>query len=311
VNASPSVTVFAPAKLNLFLAVTGRRPDGFHELVSLAAPLDFGDDLVLEPQPEAAADELVCDAPDVPSDSSNLVLRAAAVWRAAGGRAPYVRFALHKTIPAGAGLGGGSSDAVAALRGLQQIGTVPVPAAALGEGAAGLGSDCPLFLAGAPVVMRGRGERLSPLPAVVRERLVGQRVLVCKPAFGVDTAWAYGRLAAGAPNTYWPVAEAEARLAAWTSGAIPLEALMGNSFESVVFAKFAALPALAVRLRERCGLTLHLTGSGSACFALMPPEGGKGDPVAEIRAAWGEGAFVRETRLRQIERVVPAAFRGE
>jgi 4-diphosphocytidyl-2-C-methyl-D-erythritol kinase len=299
VNASPSISVFAPAKLNLYLAVTGRRGDGFHDLVSLVAPLDFGDELRLQASAanDAGGDELECDAPGVPTDASNLVLKAAAAWRAAGGRAPRVRFTLVKRTPAGAGMGGGSSDAVAALRGLQALATAPLAEPAVAGLAAALGSDCPLFLAEAPTIMRGRGERLELLSAAERARLAGRRVVVCRPGFGIDTPWAYGRLAAGAPRTYTPEAEAETRLATWRTGHLGLETLPANSFEQVVFAKFAAFPVLAARLQERCGVALHLTGSGSACFALLP-DGAAADPiVAEVRAAWGLEAFVVATRL--------------
>ncbi len=300
-NASPSISVFAPAKLNLFLAVTGRRADGFHDLVSLVAPLDCGDTLVVTPQAPGAAeggsDTLVCDAAGVPADASNLVLKAAAAWRAAGGRAPWVRFELEKRTPAGAGMGGGSSDGVAALRGLQQVAQVPLAEARLAEIAAGLGSDCPLFLVGAPTIMRGRGERLEFLAPAERARLTGRRVLVCRPGFGIETPWAYGRLVAGAPHSYTPAAEAEARLAAWRSGGLELESLLANSFEPVAFAKFLALPALASRLRDRCGLRLHLTGSGSACFALLSENDDALAALAEIRAAWGAEAFAAVARL--------------
>lgn len=298
-NASPSISVFAPAKLNLFLAVTGRRSDGFHDLVSLVAPLDFGDTVQLAPDPEegVVADSLVCAAPGVPTDASNLVLKAAAAWRAAGGRAPWMRFVLGKCTPAGAGMGGGSSDAVAALRGLQELAETRVPVVAIATIAAALGSDCPLFLVGGPTIIRGRGERLEVLSAVERARLDGQRVLICRPSFGIDTPWAYGRLATGAPQTYTPLAEAEGRLAAWREGALGLEELLANSFEAVAFAKFAALPVLAARLRERHGLRLHLTGSGSACFALLPQDVDAAAALGEVRAAWGEEAFAVETRL--------------
>ncbi len=297
-NASPSINVFAPAKLNLFLAVTGRRADGFHDLVSLVAPLDFGDTLRLAPTGAAVgADALACAAPGVPTDASNLVLKAAAAWRAAGGRAPWVRFELEKRTPAGAGMGGGSSDAVAALRGLQGLAESPVAEARLAELAATLGSDCPLFLAGAPTIMRGRGERLEFLEAGERARLTGRRVLVCRPGFGIDTPWAYGRLVAGAPGSYTPAAEAEARLAAWRRGDVELEALLANSFEAVAFAKFVALPVLAERLRARCGLRLHLTGSGSACFALLPEADTGSAALAEVRACWGAEAFATVAAL--------------
>jgi 4-diphosphocytidyl-2-C-methyl-D-erythritol kinase len=279
------------------LAVTGRRSDGFHDLVSLVATVNFGDTLRAEPA-TGSADELVCDAPGLPTGPDNLVCRAAAAWRAAGGEAPPVRFILEKRTPAGAGMGGGSSDAVAALLCLQKLATTALPTHELAPVAASLGSDCPLFLAGGPVVIRGRGERIEPLPPVEAALLNDLRVLVCRPDFGIDTPWAYGRLAAGAPATYTPAAEAEARLAAWRSGRIHLEELLANSFEQVAFSKYLAFRALADRLRQRCGLQLHLTGSGSACFALLPKDCDAGPAIAQIREAWGQTSFAIETRLQ-------------
>src|SRR5687767_2822456 len=106
------VTVFSPAKINLFLAVTGRRTDGFHDLVSVAAPLDFGDQLVAErrePRTEKSPQfTLECDQPEVPVDGNNLVLKAAEAFAAATGWQEVVHFRLTKRIPVGAGLGGGS-----------------------------------------------------------------------------------------------------------------------------------------------------------------------------------------------------------
>ncbi|MBL9211578.1 MAG: 4-(cytidine 5'-diphospho)-2-C-methyl-D-erythritol kinase [Opitutaceae bacterium] len=291
------LTVFAPAKLNLFLAVTGRRPDGFHELVSVVASLTFGDTLTVTP---AEGFSLTCTDPEVPADESNLVLRAARAFAAATRWPGGAAFRLEKRVPAGAGLGGGSSDAVAALRALQ---TLAGPAHALApeplaELAAQLGSDCPLFLRGEPVVMRGRGERLAPLPADAARRLRGRRVLVFKPGFGIPTPWAYGRLAARAPGSYLPAAEAEARLAAWCDDpTAPAEALLFNNMEPPAFAKFVALPTLLDRLRERGGVEPRMSGSGSACFVLL---GDGTDPAplrALIRDAWGESAFVQESRL--------------
>jgi len=293
-------TVQAPAKLNLFLAITGRRADGFHDLVSVVAPLSFGDTL----RAEAAANfTLTCSDSEVPVDASNLVLRAAVAFaRATAGRpgaAAGAAFALEKRTPMGAGLGGGSSDAVAALRILQEMSgaagrLTSVEIAAL---AAGLGSDCPLFLRDAAVVMRGRGERVADLPASAMARIRGRRVLVFKPGFGIATPWAYGRLAAAAPGSYLPGPEAEARLAAWLAAAAPLEDLLFNNMEPPAFAKFLALPVLLERLRGDFGLAPRMSGSGSACFALLPESADVAPIQAALRAAWGDSAFVVEARL--------------
>jgi 4-diphosphocytidyl-2-C-methyl-D-erythritol kinase len=290
-----TVEVFSPAKLNLFLAITGRRPDGFHELLSVAAPLQWGDRL----RAEATAGEgftLACGEPSVPTDGTNLILRAARAFQAAAGRPVGARFTLEKRIPLGAGLGGGSSNAVAALRALNRLAGEPLGAAALAALAAELGSDCPLFLAEGPVVMRGRGERISPLPALAAGRLRGRRALLFKPGFPIATAWAYRRLAES--GDYAPAAEAAARLAAWEAGSAPGEDLLANGLEAVAFAKFPALPVLLDRLRSRCGLAPRLSGSGSACFALLPEDVGlPAGAIAAIREAWGPSAFVQEARL--------------
>jgi len=254
-------SIFAPAKLNLFLAVTGRRADGFHDLVSVVSPLTYGDTLRAEP---ASGFSLVCAEPGVPVDASNLVLKAAAAFNQAAAEknagVTGARFFLDKRIPMGAGLGGGSSDAVAALRLLNGAsGSGPV----LGAGelvrvAAQVGSDCPLFLHDGPVIMRGRGERVTALPA----------------------------------------AEAEARVAAWIGDpAAPLETLLYNNMEGPAFAKYLALPVLLEQLRSRFGLIARMSGSGSACFALLGPDTDAGPILAAIREAWGQSAFAIETRL--------------
>ena len=289
--------VFSPAKLNLFLAITGARSDGFHDLVSVAAPVDFGDTLEIEPAPDGFS--LTCDDPALPVDESNLVLRSARAFAAASGWTGGARFTLAKRIPAGAGLGGGSSNAVAALRGLNTLAGQPLSEERLAEIAARLGSDCVLFLRDGPVVMRGRGERADALPREAARRLGGRRVLIFKPGFSIGTAWAYRQMAAGAPRFYLPAEEAEARLARWLeSPGTPAETLLFNNMEGPAFAKYIALPTLLDELRAGFGLAPRMSGSGSACFALLPETADAQAIRARIREHWGEAALTVETRLR-------------
>jgi 4-diphosphocytidyl-2-C-methyl-D-erythritol kinase len=289
------VSIFAPAKLNLFLAITGRRPDGFHDLVSVAAQLDFGDTLRAEP---AEAFSLTSDDPELAVDATNLVLKAAMAFAAATKSPVRAKFFLGKRIPTGAGLGGGSSDAVAALRALNQLAGRPLGPAALAVVAAQLGSDCPLFLHDAPVVMRGRGERIEPLSRGAAERLRGRRVLIFKPGFAIATPWAYAQLAAAAPASYLPAAIAEERLSAWIGdSAAPAEKLLFNNMEPPAFGKFVALPELLERLHTDFGLAPRMSGSGSACFAFLPDDAPVDVITARIRAAWGDSAFVAGARL--------------
>lgn len=293
------VSVFSPAKINLFLAVTGRRADGFHDLVSVAAPLDFGDRLVAsieKEQAKAGPFTLQCDQPDVPVDGSNLVLKAAEAFAAATGWKQSVRFSLKKNIPMGAGLGGGSSNAVAALRALNRLADGLLGEERLTQLAATLGSDCVLFLKNAPVVMRGRGERVEPLAESAAARLRGRRVLLFKPSFGISTPWAYGRMVARGGD-YLPAAQAEARLAAWLDGGAPAEELLLNNMQPAAFEKYVALPLLLERLRREFGVAAAMSGSGSACFALLRDDTVTTPLAACVRECWGPAAFVQEAKI--------------
>ncbi len=294
------VTEFSPAKINVFLAITGRRADGFHDLVSVAAPLDFGDELVaVGREPPAAGGEpftLACNDPTVPLDGTNLVLQAAQAFRGATGWTDGVDFKLSKRIPLGAGLGGGSSNAVATLRALNRLSGGRLAEPLLAGLAAGLGSDCPLFLSEAPVIMRGRGEQIEGLPAAAAPRLRGRRVLLFKPSFGISTPWAYGRMVARGSD-YIPALAAEAKLAAWIGSGAPAEELLLNNMEGAAFEKFLALPVLLQTLRRDFGLTARMSGSGSACWALLSEAAATAPMIACIRECWGPPTWVQEARI--------------
>lgn len=300
----------APAKLNLMLAVTGTRGGGFHELVSLVAPVPaLCDELEMKICADAATDSLECVSAEsaedfargVPVDASNLVLRAAAAFRSRVPAFPHVHFLLKKRIPHGAGLGGGSSDAVAALLlAAEAAGTLfgAGRATALCGGnalfpiAAALGSDCPLFLAGTPLVMRGRGEITEKLSAAEIAALAAKKFLIFKPAFSVSTAEAYSAMKRAAPQFYTPSAEAERRLAAWRAAPAETPLPLFNDMEAPVFRKFVALPAVFRILRERFGICAHMSGSGSACFAEISPQTDIPAVSACIRECLGASAFV-------------------
>lgn len=287
---------FAPAKINLLLAITGVRADGFHNLVSLVAPIAFGDDLHLDAVAGLRADELLCDFPGVPTDGTNLVMKAAAAFRRDFPDTPFVRFTLVKRTPHGAGLGGGSSDAAAALNLLNDLTGKPFSPEKLASLAAELGSDCPLFLDGAPVIMRGRGERVEKLSGAERAALSGRRLLLFKPDFGVSTVEAYKAMKADG-GMYVNEVEPETALKVWRLMPAKAPLPLYNNMERAVFAKHLALPALLEELRAKFGLAPRMSGSGSACFAFLP-EGFDAVPaIAAIRAAWGASAFAAETKL--------------
>jgi len=289
-----SVTLFSPAKVNLFLAITDRRPDGFHNLVSLVAPLDWGDTLHATLAGETS---LVCDDATLPTDDSNLVLKAVAAFREATGWSGQVDLRLEKRTPMGAGLGGGSSNAVATLRALNELTGGLLSEGKIREVAVKLGADCALFLENAPVMMRGVGDRVELLDDRVRQRISGRRLLLFKPPFGVATPWAYGQMAAR-PESYLTADQAEARWESWKKDeAAPLEKFCYNSMETVVFEKYPALPALYAILRDKFGLAPLMSGSGSASLAWVDEE----TPIDEVKAViaemWGESAFMTTAAL--------------
>jgi len=295
-----ALTLNSPAKINLFLAVVGRRPDGFHDLVSVVSQVGFGDTLTVE-STDSGEFALECDDASLVVDERNLVLRAARAFREASGWPGGARFRLIKRIPQGAGLGGGSSNATTTLRALNTLAGRPLGLDSLADLAARLGSDCPLFLHPAPLIMRGRGERIELLPEVGVARLRNRRVWLFKPAFGIETPWAFRRLAARAPGGYLAPSEAEERLTEWIERSErPAEKLLFNTLESVSFDKYIALPALVSQLREMFDLNVGMSGSGSTCFAFVPESAPANLGLAVkdvVMDAWGPETFFAETSL--------------
>jgi 4-diphosphocytidyl-2-C-methyl-D-erythritol kinase len=283
---------FCRAKLNLYLAVTGKRPDGYHNLLSLVSQIGLGDDLEGEIS-EDGCDTLSCGDPSLSCGPDNLILKAAEAYRTHVPDAPFVSFKLAKRIPCGAGLGGGSSDGAGALRIMNEICGGALNGAQMLEAAAQIGSDCPLFLFDKPVIMRGRGEKIETVSDSVRKVLRALEVVVVKPSFGIPTAWAYGALDKG--NAMMTNDVAEEKLRAFhdnPSVNLPLF----NSFEKVVFRKYQCYDALNGILAANDLPKLHLTGSGSACFALANDVAA--DRMMEIcRENLGAGTFIARTRL--------------
>ncbi len=288
-----SRSINCPAKVNLLLAVHGQREDGYHELSSIMAPLDYGDRLRVTVGSEGE-DQLFCDDPSIPLGPENLVLQAVDLFREAVPDLPPCRFELEKRIPVGAGLGGGSSDGSAALLILNDLSGHPLAGAELLELAARLGSDCPFFLGAEPALARGRGERLEPLPVDQTVRIRGQRLLLIAPPFGVGTSWAYARLASTG-RFYTTESATNERLARFAQTG-RISDLLQNSFEEAVGAKYLAIPALLLAFRKD-GLNCLMSGSGSACFVLLEPDFPVGPIIERCREAWGSETFCVETSI--------------
>ncbi|TGN53898.1 4-(cytidine 5'-diphospho)-2-C-methyl-D-erythritol kinase [Paracoccus liaowanqingii] len=241
------IVEFAPAKLNLALHVTGRRADGYHLLDSLVCFAAIGDRIALTPGPLS----LTIDGPfaaGLSADADNLCLRAA---RLAGGQAAIT---LTKALPVASGIGGGSADAAAVLRGLARMGH-PLP-----DRSERLGADVPVCLAGSPARMQGIGELLTPLPALPTLHLV-----LVNPGVAVPTPAIFARLGRrdNPPLPPVPAFPDAPALIGWLQ-------TVRNDLQPPAI---AAAPVIADVLQalEASGARLaRMSGSGATCFGLFP-----------------------------------------
>lgn len=243
----------APAKINLSLEVRRKREDGFHEIESLMVPITLEDTLEIE-RVEGSGIEFSCSDASLPTDDSNLVVRAAKLFFQETVHAGQVRIALEKRIPHGAGLGGGSSDAATTLIGLDALFETRLGVEVLANMAAKLGSDIPFFIYRSAAVIRGRGEVVSPV--TFAEKL---RLLLLKPPFAVPTPWAY---------QHW---QGSQELPDVNYAAQPFSwGRLVNDLERPVFGKFIFLALLKRWLLaqpETAGALM--SGSGSTMFAVL------------------------------------------
>ncbi|WP_338687153.1 4-(cytidine 5'-diphospho)-2-C-methyl-D-erythritol kinase [Haloferula helveola] len=260
------MTVEAPAKLNLSLRVIRRRDDGFHEIDSVMVTLPGLHDRITITG--ADEDRFECDEPGVPTDGSNLAMKALAVFREETGEMDPLAVKLEKRIPHGAGLGGGSSDAAAMLRALDTHFGTKLGVDALVELAARIGSDIPFFL-GPPVGrVLGRGEILEPGP-----ELPELQVVLLKPSFGVSTPDAYRR---------WKDAPAVADVD-FAPQVLDWGELV-NDLERPVFGKHLFLAEMREWLRARPEVAGALmSGSGSTVFAVLEDPGKAGEVISAAK----------------------------
>jgi 4-diphosphocytidyl-2-C-methyl-D-erythritol kinase len=294
----------SPAKINLNLAVHGRRPDGFHELSSVVMQVDLCDRLALQwdPQGRPEQDSVNCPALQLPAENTVMAaLRRFRVGRKVDGGAFSVQ--LDKQIPAGAGLGGGSGNAAAVIGAAERL-------FGFADGRdwrvelATIGSDCALFSYPGPVVMQGRGEQLTALEDALVRRLKGLRIWLIQPPRGLATAAAYGRLARqGWYSSGWTV---EDTLSRWrTEGTLLPPA--HNDFERLLATDYPALDLLLKRLRTD-GFDARMSGSGSAFFIVA--DSASGDPPAALRqhldAAFGSGWKCWNCGMYAADKALPA-----
>ena len=269
-----TITVTAPAKVNLHLEVLGLRPDGFHELAMVMHSIELADRLHFTNTADAQL-KLRCDVPSLSIAGDNLVLKAAELLRLRSGFPELgASIQLEKNIPIGAGLAGGSSNGAAALVGLNALWGLGHSSAELEQMAAELGSDMPFCVAGGSQFCFGRGERLEPLPPCLEPLTV---LLVKDPRVSVSTPWAYKRCRERNNDRYLEGEQAfeerrkALRQADWTR---PLRAEapppLRNDLQSVAEPETDAVQ-VALRLLRTLEkpLAVAMSGSGPSCFALF------------------------------------------
>lgn len=248
----------SPAKVNLFLKVLGKRPDGYHELATLMQPVSLFDELEISVS-DGEGVAVVTDSAEAPGGEENLASRAARTFIQATAMRRRVEISLRKVIPVGAGLGGGSSDAATVLMALNEMTGIWLPDGALMEMAARLGSDVPFFILKGPALAGGRGEKLK------RVRLPELHYVLINPGFHVSTAWVYSSL--GLTKEI----ENNNLLYSYEVPASPegVAAALANDLEAVTEGQYPGISGLKEKLKGAGALGALMSGSGPTVFGVF------------------------------------------
>lgn len=251
----------APAKINWFLQVLGKREDNYHDIKSVMQCISLYDTLIFE---RADSVDVACDL-DVPSHD-NIVYKAASLLKKRISYRKGARVSLKKNIPVGAGLGGGSSDAAYALLGLNMLWELGLSSEELGTISAEIGSDVPFFLKGPFALVEGKGERVEPL-----EIISSAVLLLVKPQISVSTSWAYAAfdLLDREKLTKKPVDIKLFCQALNKRDFASLGNMLYNDFEEVIMRKYPGIREIKHRLSEMGAVTSALSGSGSTVFGVF------------------------------------------
>ena len=253
---------FPNCKINLGLSVLAKRSDGFHELETVFYPVPFTDVLEVISVPASPAADLSFTASGISvagSVEDNLCVKAYRLLKQDFPHLPAVQMHLHKIIPVGAGLGGGSADGAFALQVLNELGSLQLTQSQLIAYAARLGSDCPFFMLNRPCAGRGRGELLEEV-AVDLSRYT---MVLVNPHIHVNTGWAFSQLKLQRGEKSSPVNGVRQPVETWRDQLI-------NDFEEPVFQQHPAIQAIRDRLYEQGAIYAAMSGSGSTVFGIFP-----------------------------------------
>jgi len=279
----PTLSLTCPAKINLWLKILRKRDDGYHEVETRMCPLSLHDEVKITTA-TGGATKLTCSDPSIPCDSSNLAMKALAVFEERTGIKKAWNIHLKKRIPHGAGLGGGSSNAAAVLEGINHLTGFTLNQDDLLGLAAQIGSDVPFFLQQNVCDATGRGERIS----AVSDFPWDFPLVLIKPPFGVSTPWAY---------QHWADSK-ELESVLYAPQICPWGEMV-NDLERPVFEKWLTLATLKMWLLDQGETRAALmSGSGSTLFAIAKSAADALTLAAKARQLCGESTWVEVTQIQ-------------
>jgi 4-diphosphocytidyl-2-C-methyl-D-erythritol kinase len=280
----------SPCKVNLLLNILGKRPDGFHELETVMHPVAIFDELQFTRG--GGGIRLTCSDPALPTDSRNLVYRAAAAFLHSAKIQEGVRLHLEKRLPLAAGLGGGSANAAITLLGLNELFDSPLSSADLKSLATSIGSDVPFFLQARPALATGRGENITPLDFFPALRTAA--FLLIHPGFGIATAWAYQQLARFPATLNGQPGRAQKLIGLLQVTDLNQAAVeFYNSLEAPALEKYPLLALVQEFLRSEGASATLMSGSGSTTFAVAQNVATAEALAEKVRSRFGERTWVQ------------------
>jgi len=290
------ITLPSPAKVNLYLKILGKRADGFHELETVMAALSLADEMRFEPR--ASGITLEGRAPGVPTDDTNLAVRAALALQKKCDVSSGAHIVLNKCTPVGGGMGGGSSNGATALVALNRLWKLNLPFADLQALAATLGSDVPFFLQPTVAMCRGRGEIIEPLQPGKFMALKNLAVVLLNPGFGVPTPWAYKAYAARGGVDAEPKRSAQSLLDSLSNGSPgAVASQLYNSLEAPVFHKYPILELFKQSLVDAGAVGAMMSGSGATVFGLCASESEARTVSKKIASMFGTSLWTHVARF--------------
>lgn len=271
------MVVFPNCKINLGLRIVRKRTDGFHDLETVFFPAPVTDVLEIVP---ASQQNTTCNVTGLSVDGppeKNLCIRAWQLLNEYHHQLPPVDIHLHKIIPMGAGLGGGSADGAFALQLLQQVLNLNTPTDELARMALALGSDCPFFLYNQPCLATGRGEHLQPIAL----QLKGHYLALVNPGIHVNTGWAFSQLELGKERTESVESIVSSPVSAWKNR-------LENDFETPVFKAYPEIAGIPEKLYNSGALFAGMSGSGSTVFGIF-------DKPVSLKQEFPENYWVKDS----------------